>query len=295
MMHEKGGLALLAEQYDVFLLDLDGVVYIGRNPLPGAKETIERLRKEGKQVYFVTNDPVPTRSQIARRLQDMGIAAQVDEIVSCGWATAQYLRNEGIKSAYLLGSEGLKRELEQEGISVLEGHSVACDRQHDVAKNHGHGLRQDRATVDAVVVGWNEKISFQDIQQAARLINQGARFIATNADTSFPAPEGPLPATGAIVKAIEVTVDQTATIVGKPFPLMFKTVTDQLSSDLRAVMIGDNPDTDILGAHQAGLPAFLIAEQKNSPPVQQDEDVPANLRRPDAILSGLADLYRPLS
>lgn len=164
---------MLAEQFDAFLLDLDGVVYLGREPLAGAVESLHRLRQDGKALRFLTNDPRPTRPELARRLRDMGIEVGTEEIITSGWVTAERLREEEISTAHILGSPGLISEIREAGIEVVSN-----------------------TQPEAVVVGADENTSYADIQRAARLVNAGSMFVSTNPDGYFPTPNGPALAAG---------------------------------------------------------------------------------------------------
>jgi hypothetical protein len=135
------GSKILAERFDAFLLDLDGVVYLGDEPLPGSREALARLREAGKKLRFLTNDPRPTREQLRRQLAGMDVEAWRKEVITSGWATARYLAQESISSAYVKGGRGLASEIEAAGIaSVLVRRKVG---QIDPAG--------ERAADDAVV------------------------------------------------------------------------------------------------------------------------------------------------
>ena len=252
----------ISDRFDAFLFDLDGVVYVGEEPLPGAVESLARLREAGKEVRFLTNNPRPTRAQIARKLAGMGVEAHEEEVVSSGRATASYLRDEGIGSAYVIGSRGLMTEVLGAGVEVV-----------------------DAGPCEAVVVGADEYVTFAHVRQAVRLIFEGARFVATNADASFPTPKGPLPGTGAIVAAVQTTTGQEPVVVGKPFPPMFDVALRGLDR-ARAVMIGDTPNSDIEGARRAGIPGVLISEDGRV--AMQDNTSPA-----DAAIKDLNGLFDP--
>src|SRR5919107_1779161 len=190
---------MIAERFDAFLFDLDGVVYLGDELLPGSEEALARLRETGKEVRFLTNDPRPTRAQVRRRLAGIGVV----------------------------------------GVEVV-----------------------DRGPCEAVVVGSDEHVSYSHIRQASRYIFEGARFVATNADGSFPSPKGPLPGTGAIVEAVRVTTDEKPIVVGKPFPPMYDMALKDLSTAReRTVMIGDTLDSDIAGAKRAGISGVLVSQE----------------------------------
>lgn len=269
----------LARQFDAFLFDLDGVVYVGDEPMPDAVEALARLRAAGRAVRFLTNDPRYTREQFARRLNRMGVEAAPHEVVGCGWATALHLRQLGVRTAFVLGNAALAAELEAAGIAAADGDGPA-------------------GVPDAVVVGAGEHLGFPHILKASRLILAGARFVATNADGRFPAPGGPAPGTGAIVRAVEVATERRPLVVGKPNPLMFRLALESLPPGARAVMVGDNPATDILGAHLAGLPGILVARRGDggadaSPGAPEPLPSGRELLRPDAVVSTLLELFEP--
>lgn len=240
----------IAERFDAFLLDLDGVVYVGDEPLPGAAQSLAKLRAAGKQVRFLTNNPRPTRGRVVRKLEGMGVQAYPEEVVTSGRATALYLSENGLGSAYVVGSRGLASEIEGVGVEVV-----------------------DRGPCEAVVVGADDHVSYAHISEAARCIFDGARFVATNADGSFPSPEGPLPGTGAIVAAVKTTTGQDPVVVGKPFPAMFEMALKTVDAGRdRAVMIGDSPATDIEGARRAGIFGVLVVREGAAADRSHDAD-----------------------
>ena len=230
---------MLAERFDAFLFDLDGVVYLGEELLPGSEEALARLRKAGKEVRFLTNDPRPTRAQVCRRLAGMGVEVDAEEVITSGWATASYLMQNDVESVYVIGSRGLASEIGAVGVEVV-----------------------DRGPCEVVVVGSDEHVSYSHLRQASRYIFEGARFVATNADGSFPSPKGPLPGTGAIVEAVRVTTGKRPVVVGKPFSPMFDIALKDLDADRgRTVMVGDTPDSDIAGAKHAGISGVLVSRE----------------------------------
>ena len=111
---------MIAERFDAFLFDLDGVVYLGDELLPGSDEALARLREAGKEVRFLTNDPRPTRRQVCRRLAGMGVQVDAEEVITSGWATANYLLQNGVESAYVIGSRGLASEIGMVGVEVVD-------------------------------------------------------------------------------------------------------------------------------------------------------------------------------
>ena len=230
---------MLSEQFDAFLFDLDGTVYVGEELLPHARESLLRLRSSGKTIRFLTNDPRPTRAEVVRRLARMGIETEQREVFTSGWATARHLRESGIGSTYVVGSSGLVSEICHAGVEVIES-----------------------GQPEAVVVGGDEGTCYPHLLRATRFILGGARFIATNADGSYPAPEGPIPGAGAIVAAIEAASGKEPNvIVGKPNPHFFKLAIKSLDTNSKqVVMVGDNPATDISGAFEVGIAGILVEE-----------------------------------
>jgi HAD superfamily hydrolase (TIGR01450 family) len=252
---------MIAASFDTFLLDLDGVVYIGTDPVPGAARTIARLREQGKTLRFLTNDPRPTRQQVAERLRRIGIQASAHEITTCGSATAAHLKTSALQTVFVVGSDGLRQEMEAAGVAV-----------------------RDTGDVDAVVVGCDETVGYHHIRKATQRIIQGAHFIATNDDPTFPTPDGPAPATGAIVAAVQTAAGRTPRIIGKPSPDMFAIALED-QDGARSVMIGDQLATDIAGAQRYGI-ASLWFNYKGERSVP--DDPPA---QPDGILTRWTELF----
>ena len=258
---------MLAERFDAFLFDLDGVIYLGGNALPHAEESLARLRGAGKEIRFLTNDPRPTRAGVSRRLARMGVWSHEREIVTSGWATADYLRRSGVRSAYIVGSPGLASEIRGAGVEVVAG--SGCP--------------------EAVVVGGDERVSYAHIERAARLVRGGSLFVATNPDGSFPTPEGPSPAAGAFVAAVGAAAGRRPdATVGKPYPAMFEAALEGLDAEKgRIAMVGDGPATDILGAHGAGITGILVSTETPIFPSERD------FRAPDATIPDLSFLFDP--
>src|ERR687894_2691688 len=254
---------MIAERFDAFLFDLDGVVYLGDELLPGSEEALSRLREAGKEVRFLTNDPRPTRAQVCRRLAGMGVKVGTEEVITSGWATASYLLQNDVESAYVIGSRGLASEIGVVGVEVV-----------------------DRGPCEVVVVGSDEHVSYSHIRQASQYILEGAPFIATNADGSFPSPKGPLPGTGAIVEAVKATTNEEPVVVGKPFPPMYDIALEDLSTTReRTVMIGDTLDSDITGAKRAGISGVLVSQEYTLATPDGDDGLA------DAVIQDLTGLF----
>lgn len=253
---------MLADVFDTFLLDLDGTLYVGDQALPHAPGAVARLREAGKRLRFMTNDPRPSRDQAAAHLRSLGFEVRPEEVVTVGWATARFLARQGHDTAYVVGTDALKGAISEAGVRVAKGRGV-----------------------DVVVVGADETTGYEGIKQAALGIQQGAAFVATNLDGSFPMPEGRWPGTGAIVEAVRATTGESPTVVGKPEPSLFELALEDRRSWGRVAVVGDNPGTDILGAHRAGLAGILVA---SDPAAVGPLRGP---RSPDAVVDSLAGLF----
>jgi len=290
---------MLAERYETVLLDLDGVVLLGETAIPGAVASIRELRDRGKRVRFVTNNSRSTPEAIARTLRDCGIDATPEEIVSSGWATAEYVARQGTGSAAVIGTPGVAEMVRERGVAV------PTERDAPVASADGDA----DSGVDSVVVGHDDGVTYADIERAARLIyHGGADFVAANTDGRFPTADGIAPGTGAITAAIEAATGVAPTVVGKPEPHLFEAALDGADPD-GAVMVGDNPTADVAGAANAGVDAVLVtgapdgtATPAESPTERRDPTTPAITDdgggdgdaggpRPVATITDLTDLF----
>ncbi|WP_251329688.1 HAD-IIA family hydrolase [Haloplanus pelagicus] len=226
---------MLADEYEALLFDLDGVVFVGDEPVRGAVETLRRLRDAGKEIQFVTNNSQHTRREFAEKLAAFGIDARPVEITSAASATAEYLADRGVESVYLVGMDGLRAELRQRGIA---------DRERDA---------------DAVVVGFDPTVTYDDIATATSLVyDRDLPLVATSGDTSYPSGDGVAPGTGAILRAIEAASDTEATVVGKPNAPLFDRALGRISTRPVA-MVGDTPSADVAGANRAGIDSILVS------------------------------------
>jgi glycerol-1-phosphatase len=228
---------MIVDRYDSILLDLDGVMYLGDEPIPGAGKAVARLRELGKGLAFVTNNSSRTPDAVVQHLRSVGVQASPDEVETSGLATASMLARRGVRTAFVVGEEGIRLALDGAGIRVL-------DRDADRA--------------DAVVIGWDRGVDYDKLMTAALLVERGAAFIATNADASYPAPGGERwPGAGALLAAVETTVGRRAEVVGKPqAPILLEALTR--AGGGRPLVVGDRIDTDIAGAAGLGWDCLLV-------------------------------------
>lgn len=233
-------LAPLLNRYDALLLDLDGCVRVGRAPTPGAVDAVAALRAADKRVAFITNDPAFSGEEVVRELWRMGFQASLEEVVTVGGAVQHVLAETAHwHTAIVIGSRAMHRHVEDAGVRVLNATDLA-------------------AHADVVVVAGHTGLGYDELREATQAILGGAGMLAAGRDRTFPMPDGPWPATGAIVAALEYATGATAQSVGKPDPQLFRTALDRLGDDARALVVGDRIDADIAGARAAGLDAAIV-------------------------------------
>lgn len=260
---------LLADAYEAFLLDLDGVLFRGDQPIPAATPTVDALREAGKSLVFLTNNSARTPAQVAEKLRGLGIDASPEEVVTSAHATAELLALEAggdARTAYVIGREGVRSALEEAGIEVLDG---------------------EPSRTGFVVVGWDVDVTYAALRRATILVRGGARLVATNDDASYPAPGGELwPGAGAILAAVETASGVRATVAGKPHPPLFETALAR-AEKRRALVVGDRIETDIAGAAAAGLESALVLSGVGRPSDLLDHDA-----LPRSLLPDIGGLLR---
>ena len=251
--------------YDIFLLDLDGCVWVGDEPTPGAVEAVGALRAAGRRLAFVTNDARHGEDDFVRKLWRLGFQAAREEIVTAGGALQHVLAGSGHATAFVIGSAAVHRHVTDAGLRILNGSDLA-----------------DRAEV--VIVSGHDRFDFAELRGAVQAAVNGAEVWCTSRDATFPMPDGPWPATGAVVAAVEAATGMLARSVGKPEPQLFLTELDRLG-DGRALVVGDRLDADMAGAHAAGLDGALVLSGATSAAMARDAD-PA----PAFVAATLAEL-----
>jgi glycerol-1-phosphatase len=253
------------EPYDIFLLDLDGCVWVGDEPTSGAVEAVSALRAAGRRLAFVTNDARHGEDDFVRKLWGLGFRAAREEIVSAGGALQHVLNESGHATAFVVGSDAVHRHVSDAGLRILN-HSDLADR------------------AEVVVVSGHERFDFAELRGAVQAAMRGAPVWCTSRDATFPMPDGPWPATGSVVAAVEAASGVTAQSVGKPEPQLFRTALDRLGGE-RALVVGDRLDADIAGARAAGLDAAVVLTGATSADMARNAD-PA----PTFVAASLAEL-----
>lgn len=215
--------------------DLDGVVYLGSEPVPGAGEALSRMEAAGHEILFCTNNSVRTRQATADKIRRLsGYPARPEQVLSSATAGAA-LAASSPGPALVVGGPGIFEALEEVGIDVTDD--------------------PDQARV--VVVGLDREITYQRLADASRAVRAGARLVATNHDATFPTPDGQLPGAGSIVAAVETASGVAAEVAGKPHPAMRELIRRRVA-DRPVWLVGDRPDTDLQMAVAEGWRAVLV-------------------------------------
>ncbi|MFC7325891.1 HAD-IIA family hydrolase [Halorubrum rutilum] len=251
------------EQPEAWLLDMDGVLIHEEVALPGAEEFIGRLQEQKQEFLVLTNNSIYTRRDLSARLSDVGLNVQEEQIWTSAVATAQFLSNQVPNaSAYVIGEAGLKTALHKVGYTLTD------------------------TNPDFVVLGESRTYSFQNITRAVQLIDQGARFVATNPDATGPSPEGPLPATGSVAALLTEATGKEPYFVGKPNPVMIRSGLNRIGAhSASTAMVGDRMDTDVVAGIEAGLTTYLVLTGSTD-----RDELTRFAYRPEDVVDSIAEL-----
>jgi len=254
--------------YKAYIFDQDGTIYLGSRLIPGAAETIAGLRGAGARTIFLSNNPTKTREQYAEKLTNLGIPTGVDDIVNSSFVMVQWLvENTPGACLYVIGEAAITGELKAAGFTLSE--------------NPGE--------VDVVVASFDRTFDYHKLQVAFDAINAGARLVATNPDRYCPTPSGGEPDCAAIIAALEAcTGVRCDPVVGKPSPIMVKTIMDKLGLPPQdCMMVGDRLETDIRMGIDAGMATCLVMTGD-----ADHKKLEASGLRPTLVLESIAELLR---
>jgi glycerol-1-phosphatase len=256
----------LADRFDGFLIDLDGVVWIGREPVPGSPQALRALLEAGKRIVFVTNNPGRLPATYAERLRELGVEVDEEQIVTAGMVVARLAAEAAGDggSAFVIGAPALKEMVAAAGARVLEG--------------------EEASEADAVVVSGHRGFDYAELLTAKRALDRGAALFATSHDPTMPFPGGEVPGTGAVLAAVETASGRRATIAGKPEHHLFEMAVEAVGGG-RLAMVGDRVSSDIAGGRNAGLETILVLSGTTSRE-QAGSAEPA----PDHVLEDLSGL-----
>jgi 4-nitrophenyl phosphatase len=227
------------DQYQGWLIDMDGVLYQGKRPLPAAPTFIAALQDAGTPFLFLTNNATRTPEAYVQRLAEMAIHVGPDAIFSSALATALYVKEQfpPPRRALVVGGPGIQIALQEAGYELVHGADEA----------------------DLVVSAMDVKATYRSMAEATLAVRAGAPWLQTNPDPTFPSERGIMPGAGSIQAFLETATEQKPIIVGKPQPGIYRQALAMLGvAPERAVMLGDRLETDILGGHRAGLHTICV-------------------------------------
>jgi glycerol-1-phosphatase len=257
------------DEFDGLLIDLDGVVWIGREPVPGSAEALRTLMDAGVEIAFVTNNPGRPAEEYARRLGEIGVTVGAERVVTAGEATAALAaeRRGAGTSAFVIGAPAFHETVAAAGLEPLEGESGR--------------------EAAAVLVSGHRGFDYEELLTATLALQGGAALFATSRDPTLPMPDGAWPGTGAVLAAVETASGATAEIGGKPEPHLFELARERIGDPERVAMVGDRVSSDIAGGRKAGLETILVLSGATT----RDEAKAAE-PRPDRVVDDLATLAR---
>lgn len=234
----RGSGEALMTLYDVGLLDLDGVVYLGAEALPGVADVLGAAARAGMRFGYVTNNAARTPAQVGEHLRALGIPATDDEVITSPQAAARVLAAKlpSGSPVLIIGTAALAAEVENVGL-----HAVWSAAESPVA----------------VVQGYNPDLSSRMLAEACAAIHTGAWWVATNTDLTLPSVRGPMPGNGSFVGVVAQTTGALAVVAGKPEPAMHQECLVRTRAQ-RPLVVGDRLDTDIEGANRVGVPSLLV-------------------------------------
>jgi HAD superfamily hydrolase (TIGR01450 family) len=285
----------------LLLVDLDGVVYRGGDPIPGVAGVLAERAARGDVVVYVTNMSMHYRADYMARLEAMGAPVTADRIVSSARATALHLAGHepAVHRVLVLGAPGLRRELAEVGLEVLDAAERADLLAQRTAEAKLDGRPVDEFEIagrpDAVVVGLDQELTYAKLTVACLAIRGGAMFVATNRDPALPTERTLRPGAGAIVAAVETTTGVSPISIGKPEPAILEEAARLAGAQASdAVVIGDGLRTDIAAAHAVGARSVLMltgvtarGQLDGAPQAQWPDEVAADAAELAAALDRL--------
>ena len=219
-----------------YIIDMDGVIYLGNTLIPGAKDFVARLVDGGHRFLFLTNSSNLTPLELQRKLSTMGIEVSPHYFFTSAMATADFLDHQHPHGrVYVIGGDGLREAL------TAVGYTITDDQP------------------DYVVVGTTRTYDYEQMEKAVGLVRAGARLIGTNPDVTGPSDHGIIPACGALVAPIQLITGAHPYFVGKPNPLMMRTALRRIHAhSADTFMVGDRMDTDVVAGTEAGMRTILV-------------------------------------
>lgn len=258
--------AEVLQQICHLIIDMDGVLWRGDEPMPGLSEFFAFLEEREIAFILATNNASRTPEQYVAKLARFGVEVPIETILTSALVSAAYLADVAPSGSrvYVIGEKGIQQALRERGFVL------------------------DDETAKYVVVGWDRNCTWDKLATASLLIHDGADFVGTNPDVSFPTERGPVPGNGALLAALEAATGVEPVVTGKPDPRMYQEALRRMDATPETTaMIGDRLDTDIAGASNAGLTTILVLSG-----IATEEDVVTASNRPDLVCAGIQELLR---
>ncbi len=226
----------MVKSYQAYIIDLDGTMYLGDQPIEQAPAFIQALREKEKKFLFLTNNSTKVPADVCQKLKDCGVEAYEDEIYTSSMACLDYLLTKDVQTVYLIGEGGIEEAVRSSHIQIKQ-----------------EGL------VDAVVVGLDRHVTYEELAQASLMIQDGAELVVTNPDSGLPTDQGLIPGAGAISAFLETASQRPATVIGKPEAIMMNKAVEALEVDkAECLMVGDNYQTDIRAGLDNGIDSLMV-------------------------------------
>ena len=250
-------------QYKAYCFDLDGTVYRGKDPIPSSITFVKKLQAQGIEPFYVTNNSSKTRSQLQHTLRNFGVEAPLTHIYSSAFVTAKYIAEHYSNAkVYVIGSDGIKQSLNEEGIQVVN---------------------EQQEHADVLVMGIDRTITYDKIAHACKLVQNGAKLIGTNPDLQFPSEEYFFPGCGSFVELVAKVSKVEPLFIGKPSPQLLNFIQKEHKfTKSEMVMIGDNYHTDILCGIEFGCDTIHV-----NTGVSSTEFVQQQAKRPTKCVENL--------
>ena len=229
-----GGLNFLG-----YIFDLDGTIYLGEKLIPGAKETVEKLKSLSKKIVYLSNKPLQTREDYAAKLTRLGIPTEPAEVINSSLVMARWLSKQSAGATiYVIGEPPLIEEMTKAGFRISE---TAGEIQY-------------------VIASFDRTFDYRKLNIALQAIRKGARFVATNPDRTCPVEGGEIPDCAAMIGAVEgATGKKVETIVGKPSDIMIQVAMEVMGLNPRdCLLVGDRLETDMVMGKKAGMATALV-------------------------------------
>ncbi len=255
------------EAIDTFVFDLDGTLYIGRQPVEGAAGVVRALQEQGKNVYFVSNNSSGTADHYVERLAAMGIRTDTSHVILSSDAMAAWLHRNAVRRIHVLGTQAFRQRLADDGFDV------------------------DSADPEYLVVGYDTELDYAKLASACRLINRGVDILATHSDIFCPTESGPIPDIGAMLQMIQATTGRSPKkVFGKPDESMVRLLQERAGLDLgRTLVVGDRLHTDIAMARSAGARSLLVLSGETG-----RDQLEESAMQPDFVLRSVQEIAPPV-